>query len=70
MTTVAHPSFTRRWERTVGGGIARIAPSPDSGRVAAALAEGPVVILDAVSGEMLRIVSGHTLATTDVAWTL
>jgi len=70
MTIVAQVTFAPRWECTVGGGIARVAPSPDSRWVAVALAEGPVVVLDASSGELLRIVSGHAVATTDVAWTL
>ena len=56
------------WTADIGDYVTALAWAPDGRTLAAAAANGPVFLLDAVSGRTVRILSGHGFGTLAVDW--
>lgn len=60
--------FTKRWAKTIGSHVAALAWSPDRSVLAAAAVDGPIVLFDVATGEVLQNLTGHSFATTSLSW--
>lgn len=69
MTTIANARFTRRWQYELGEPLRALVPSPDGAHIAAALVEGPILILDAADGSTVSRLLGHGFGTKSIDWT-
>ena len=62
------PRLKKKWEGMLSDHIIALLWSPDGLLIAAASVSGPVALIDAASGKLLHILSGHGFGTTSIAW--
>ena len=62
------PRLTRQWRAGLSDHVIALAWSPDDRLVAAAVASGPVAVLDAGTGVVRHLLPGHGFGATSVAW--
>ena len=56
------------WKATIPDHVIGLAWSPDGGHLATAAVSGPVLVLDARSGQVVHQLAGHKLGTAALAW--
>lgn len=64
----APPAPDVRWQTETGGHVISLEWSPGGTQLAAATADGAVVVLDEANGQPLRLLSGHAGGTAKLAW--
>ncbi|NTV65388.1 MAG: WD40 repeat domain-containing protein [Oscillochloris sp.] len=61
-------TLTYGWRTALDGHIISLRFSPDGARLAAAIADGPIMIINVHSGEPLHELPGHAMGTTALDW--
>lgn len=60
------PALKSTWQATLGGHVISVASTREA--IAAAIADGPIILLDATSGRRLAEFDGHRNGCSQVAW--